>query len=717
MINRSILAIFGVLVLCWIGFVSYGLLHKENSADFRSYFNESDAIVWGIHHPEEVNWDEQHIQTLQLNQSIYSSVVPKLNEPSSLFFSTKRVLFLIEQKSSWDIYAIKRLFKQGLFPLQMGKLNNFEYGKLHGIYKGNQLLIFEGSLNESTGPAFSCDTKASFSKIHLTKAKRDCLISDSYVKHGKIYTYTKSHIGKNHVRVMDDQRIFAQFVPSNIDTYTFFEQGYLAHLDPVFAQSPFSQKMISSGVVFISKDSAKAAIFDYQEEYSPIEILNEKLGMEESNENSAQFNHLRFSNYLSKDKETLFIAQSNGFSVVSSSKELVDFIISEAELANTLSQDENRMRLIYGNLPRKVAFRDISISKQSTVSVYGKKLVETSCRFMDVVERKDNQKIKDYFVMNPGERVLNFVALPERGNVIAYTDKGKLVGYINGLKKWEKTIPQEVLAMSLLEIGQSFAAVQLKNEVQLFDKTGRLVFRMSNLAHIKPAAYFAKSKLEFVVANSINSIQLVNEKGSTVKPFQLVGALKQVEVTTRAKRPILGVLTETMYYTIDLEKRKTIGKYSVDSTFTLVNAGSEITAVSTRNSSFQVLKNGKATQFQTKKNVQLLGTYLNNKDVVFVMTRGKELYAYTASGQMLWEKTIPVQEITSLSISYSKNGTALLCVLDAIENELYIFDQLGRASDQNERHGEEKVQVSPFGSNAYSLTTFLGSYLIQYTKQ
>lgn len=717
MINRSILAIVGVLVLCWIGFVSYGLLHKENSADFCSYFNETDGTVWAIHHPEEVNWDEHHIQTLQLNQSIYSSVVPRLQEPASLFFSKKRIMFLIERRSSWDKQAIKRLFEQGLFPLEMGKLNNFDYGKLHGIYKGNQLLIYEGTLNDAEGFSFSCDTKASFSKIKLGKIKQDYVVSDHYVKQGKIYTYTKSYIGKNQVKEMDDQRIFAQFVPSNIDTYTFYEQGYLAHIDPVFAHSPFSKKMISSGVVFISKDSVKAAIFDYQEEYSPIEILNEKLGMEEANENNAQFDNLHFSKFLSSDNATLFVAQSNGFAVVSSSKELVDFIISEAELANTLSQDENRMRLIFGNLPRKVAFRNASTSQQSTVSVYGKKLVETSCRFMDVIDRKDDQKIKDYFVMNPGERVLHFVALPERGNVIAYTDKGKLVGYINGLKKWEKPCSQEVLDMSLVEIGQSFAAIQLKNEVQLFDKTGRLVFRMSNLAHIKPAAYFAKSKLEFVVANSTNSIHLVGEKGTTIKPFQLIGGLKQVEVTTKAKKPVLGVLTESMFYTIDLEKRKTIGKYIVDSTYSLVNTGTEITAISLQGATCHVLKNGKATQFQIKNNVQLLGTYLNNKEVVYIMTRGKELYAYTANGQLFWEKSIPVQEMTSLSISYSKNGKALLCILDAIENELYIFDQLGRASDQNERHGEEKVQVSPFGSNAYSITTFLGSYLIQYTKQ
>ena len=56
-------------------------------------------------------------------------------------------------------------------------------------------------------------------------------------------------------------------------------------------------------------------------------------------------------------------------------------------------------------------------------------------------------------------------------------------------------------------------------------------------------------------------------------------------------------------------------------------------------------------------------------------------------------------------------------VTERAENELYLLDQLGRASDTNERHGEMKVQVSPFGANAYSITTFLGSYLIQYTKQ
>jgi hypothetical protein len=225
-----------------------------------------------------------------------------------------------------------------------------------------------------------------------------------------------------------------------------------------------------------------------------------------------------------------------------------------------------------------------------------------------------------------------------------------------------------------------------------------------------------KNNTEFVVANTDKSFQLLNEKGALIKPFQVNGSIKQLEVTTQAKKPILGILTSTMYYTIDLEKRKTMSKVSIDSSYVLINTGLELIPASVRNSNLTMIKNGKPTQFSTKSNVKLLGSYLLNKELVYMLTRGKELYAYQ-NGKILWEKSLPVQEISDLSIQSSKKGTPILCLLDGLENELLILDQNGRTSDQNERHGETKVQVGPFGANAYSITTFLGSYLIQYTKQ
>lgn len=720
--KRLLLALLGMFLITWIGFVSYDLLQKENTHDFRAYFHVSDGTIWAIHQPNEVNWADHGIQTVSLNQALYSSLSSRLEEPCSYFFSAKKVLFLVEKRSSWTKKEIQQLFQNGLFPIELGKLNSFEYGKLHGIFKGNQLLIYDGDLDAANEKSFQVDAKASLSRVIPSTKKNGGRVSDIYLKKGRIYTYTKSSIGKNSIKELDDRRIFAPVVPSTIESYSFYERSYLAKVDPVFAHSVFSKQMISSGVVFVTKDKHCAAIFDYQEDYSPIDILNEHLQIEGSDELSAEYKHLRFAKIMeeyndsSSQKPSLHIALIDGFAVVSTSKEFMDYVISESELSNTLSQDEKRTLAVYGNLPKKVAFRHVSKSKQQSISVYGKKLVETNCRLIDVVDRKENQKIKDYFVMNPGVRVIDFAAFPERGNVIALTENHTLVGYINGLKKWEKPCPQEVLSMQLINIGQSFVSVQFANETQLFDKTGRLVFRMTSQNNITPSAYFAKNKMEFVVANTDKSIQLLNDKGTVIKPFQVNGTIKQIAVTTQAKKPILGVLTSNMYYTIDLEKRKTLSKVNMDSTYSIINTGVDLIPISARNSNLMMIKNGKTTQFSTKSNVKLLGSYLLNKELTIILSRGKELYAYQ-NGKIIWEKTISAQEISALSIQKSKNGTPILCILDALENELFIFDQLGRASDQNERHGEIKVQVSPFGANAYSITTFLGSYLIQYTKQ
>jgi len=722
MMKRLLLAILGLFIVTWISFVSFDLLQKENTQNFRAYFHASDGAIWAIHQPNEVNWNDHAIQTPSLNQALYSSLAGRMHEPCSYIFSSKKVLFLLEKSSTWSKKEIQQLFKNGMFPFELGKLNSFEYGKLHGIYKGNQLLIYEGVLNETWDKGFQLDKKASLSRVILSAKKNDWRVSDMYLKKGKIYTYTKSLIQSNNIKEVDDRRIFAHVIPANIESYSFYEKSYLAKVDPVFAHSAFSKQMITSGVVFVTKDALCAAIFDYQEDYSPIEMLNEYLQVEGSNELSVEYKHLRFSKIMegfsdsSSKNPTLHVALMDGFAVVSSSKEFLDYVISESELTNTLSQDEKRLTAVYGNLPKKVAFRQVSKSKQQSLSVYGKKMLETNCRIIDFIDRKENQKIKDYFVMNPGVRVIDFAAFPERGNVIALTENHTLVGYINGLKKWEKPCPQEVISMDLVDVGQSFVSIQFERETQLFDKTGRLAFRMTTQKNVPPSAYFAKNKMEFVVANSANSIQLLNDQGTVIKPFQVIGSIKQLAITLQAKNPILGVLTSTMYYTIDLAKRKTLSKMSIDSTYNMQNTGLELIPTSVMNSTLTMIKKNKPTQFSAKSNVKLLGSYLLNQEIVCVLSRGKELYAYK-NGKILWEKTLPVQEISALSIESSKNGLPILCLLDGLENELLIIDQNGRVSDQNERHGERKVQVSRFGSSAYSITTFLGSYLIQYTKQ
>jgi hypothetical protein len=55
-------------------------------------------------------------------------------------------------------------------------------------------------------------------------------------------------------------------------------------------------------------------------------------------------------------------------------------------------------------------------------------------------------------------------------------------------------------------------------------------------------------------------------------------------------------------------------------------------------------------------------------------------------------------------------------LLDGIENELYLLNELGELIDDSSKHGEQKIALSGFGTRGFSITTFLGNYLIQYNK-
>jgi hypothetical protein len=44
------------------------------------------------------------------------------------------------------------------------------------------------------------------------------------------------------------------------------------------------------------------------------------------------------------------------------------------------------------------------------------------------------------------------------------------------------------------------------------------------------------------------------------------------------------------------------------------------------------------------------------------------------------------------------------------------LNEQGSTIDEIKRHGEKDLQITDYGNNGISVTTFLGNYLIQYAK-
>lgn len=712
--QRLLLAVLGLVALSWVLFSSYDLLSNENLTDFRYYFNKADQTVYVVQDPRSLDWNNERITTTELNQSLYYSINKSIKEPVTLFFSAKKTKMLIEKKNNWTQKEVRKLFANGLFPLQMGGLKKFEFGKLHGFFNGNQLIIFEGELSSPRAYELNLSTKSSYSWFSWDQDQ--IKLTETYRKKEGFYRYTKISSRKTLLSKHDDKILFSEIVPDFFQSYAFYDKTYALQQDPYFAKTPW-YRSVKTGFVCLKKDNVSLVIFDFKENANPIQTLNEFFHKEELNADVATFSNLSFSKLVSDEKADWHVAVLGQFGLASTDKSLLDQALGAASLGQTLSQNEHKLKRVFSNMPRKVSARWVDAQHKQTISLLGKQLVQTNyTKYGDqIVENSDN--IRDYFVMNPGYRVLHFAAFDQRGNSIAYTENHQLVGYLNGLRKWEKPMEKEVFNIYQIKAFPELICVQLANEAQLYDKNGKLIYRLTHDAGTELQVIENKAKKEFVCVSGGTAVQLYNDKGTLIKQFAVGSVPKSIHCYVYNSRATVGVLTDTQMHFIDLAKRKNMTRVNVDSTFVLVGNNNAAFAVKAIKNKATVITSAGQQQFTIPNGVQCIGSYLKGKETMLIFKRNCSLFVYNLDGQRIWEKTIQANELTNLTSFKTANQRTILAFLDAVGNQVFLLDEHGRDLYQTKRHGQQAIQLSAFGANAYSLTTYLGNYLIQYNLQ
>lgn len=704
----------GVIGLIWISYISFDLLKNESTGDFKSYFNENDRQVIAIHEFSEVDRNSDNFILPPSNEALLfflSSKVPS----ASYYVSSSRPIIVVERRENWTKSAVRNLFRNGIFPLKMGRMRSFTFGKFQGEYSKKQLILYACDLKITKSYIFDVDTKASFSKIQFNTTGIE--ITDVYNKANSTIQYKKTIIGTNNVRRHDDRKLFASILPDKFSSYSFYDKYYLSKTEPEFNKSPI-RKWVESGLVILRNNGSSIALFDFKEGQSPIQNLNEIYGKEELNEEFASFDDVKFTSLIRQEsKRTLYFAESDGFCLVSYDKGLLDEVLTEIKLGHSLSQNESKTEEIYGELPRKVSCRIIDSMSTKAISIFGKNSIEITYSIKDVPLEKEVKKVREYFSMNPGERVLDFACFNERGNTIILTESKKIVGYINGLKKWEKQLKGEI-SLKTLSTDNSLISVFVNGECQLFDKYGKNVLRYNSIKNICPEQFVNQSKKEFLVANSNNTFVLLGENGSVVKQFSCVGNIKEMAATKINNRYVGLVATKSMLYSIDLNKRKTLQKITIDSSFVLGKDEMSLYAVSLNKGELTVINH------KGQKNVYSVGNYericsvFQDKDGLSIaLKRGNKLGVFDATGKRKWESTFELSELTEFYSYLSKNNRVLSLIFDGIENELHLLDSKGNLIANSSKHAEQRIEISSFGNSGFSITTFLSNYIIQYNKQ
>ena len=711
--NRIFIIIVCLGLTAWISYVSYDLIRTDTSSNLRDFFSFEDELIVVSHNPKEINWEENNLEVLSTSLAIYNSVVPKINYESSIFLSSKRPVILIERKENWIKKEVEAIFSKGLMPIQFQGKMNFTFGKYKGIFLKNQLILFQGRLIKNTKLRFDVDKKASYSLIFLSE--KMIKTSDVYKKGKGILKYTKTKFSKTKINSIDDSKLFAGILPREFNTYSFFSTSYLKETDREFQKSDFS-KWLDKGLVFIRNNNQNAVIFYFKEGQNPIQNLNEKLNIEERNESSANFKNIPFSSYFKQDLATgFFIEEFNNFAVISTDKSYLDEIVAEINLGHSLSQDEKKMDFVYSELPVKVASRIVSNKEHKAINIFRSIKIETEYIASNKINVEEQENDKDYFTMNIGERIKDFIALDERGNVIALTESNKLIGYINGLRKWEKQLLNNNIILKDFKSDKNYFSLLLNGECQVIDKNGRIIYRLIATNGIVPLKF--SSKEEFFTVNGPNNFSLLNGKGSVIKEFSTNGLIKQTGQYQKDRKNQIGILTQNMIYFLNPQSRSVTKKIACDSSFQLFTDNSSLFFAGIINNSLQIINsNAQSKISKVKSNSSIIGHYFENNNLVLLIKNTNELSALDHNGIVKWKKIMNLSDISSCSVKSGKNGIILIGILDAIENKLYLLNTSGQLIANQDLKGSEKIQITQFGENAFSISTVLGNAVIQYTK-
>lgn len=712
---RILLSLLFLLIISWITYVSLDLLQNESNSNFRFYFNSFDHKIIVIHKHKEVDWQQENFQVITKNQVIYASIIPNIHRESSIFISSKRPIILIEQKENWTEKEVKALFNNGLYPILFNGRRNFSFGKYTGSYSKNQVVIYQGNFVTKVQPVFDFDRKASYSLISFKD--KNARICDVYNKSNGSYLYTKYKVKNNKTAMYDDKKLFSSILPVNFSEYKFFSTSYLQEIDLEFKKSAFS-KWVDKGLVFIRNKNQSAVLFYFKDGQNPIQNLNEKLNIEERNESSANFKNILFSSYLKQDKATgFFIEEFNNFAVVSTDKSYLDEIITEINLGKSLSQDEIQCKYVYSELPIEVAYRCVSGDSHKTKSIYGALGLEIE--FIPFSTRKlvDQSKDKDYFSMNVGESIKDFLALEGRGNVIVLTQTNKIIAYIDGLRKWEKQLLSNDPELREFPSNPFLVSLFQNNESQIIDKNGLVIHRLMSSSNIPPIKYKINNT-EFLVVNAQNNIAILNEKGIIIKQFPIVSNIKETAQYKDGNNTRIGILTHNFICVFDPIKRAVFQKIPCDSTIQLFTNNSSIFYAGVEKNVLKLINSvGISKKINIKMNSRIIGHFFENKLFTIVLKNGNSIYAINENGEQKWSTILPSSEISACSIRSAKNGTILIGLLDVIENNLYLLNKNGQRVDNIERQGSNKIQVTIFSENTFSITTLLRNTIIQYTKR
>jgi hypothetical protein len=725
MLGRYVLLTLGVIALLWTGYVAIDLIDKKDELAPLQYFGKEDGSILIIHRQNEVDLSTINFKTTEGNSILINSLSFESANVKSVFLSEKRSHILLESNELWSRELVRELFNASTESLDFSGINSFKTGKYEGEIYRNRLYLSQQKFNTTVSENnwTKHDVKSSASLVQFNAA--DFTLTDIYFKSaGRIdyVTKTNSNSVGNQVK---DKSLFALVLPSNLSNYHFYEKEYLGSIDETFKDNPMYAWM-DKGMVEFTYNEQVVIISDYRQSQDPVNSLFDFVKLDPNNDQYGYFEEVKLTKSFPKESSSGFYAFSmDDFVVLSTDKETCEKIVAEYKLGNTLSQKPDRMEEIFAGLPERVSERYASSASKFSKTVYKNQLFQTILPSGQENLADEIVKPKESVTMKMGQTIQDFIVLNGNGNIIAITKNGNVAAFTNGKRNWERNLGSSSIG-SIEEVnlnGQNYFVFTTKNGLHLIDQQGNspagFPFIINDNEFTAIATnYTWKNKSYFVLPDSKGNLQQIDFSGRKTNTLKsgISDIQTPVDVWVSNRKLFFGVRNSSMFKMFDADSKREFRSFSIMENSTSTKVENELIQFAISNAELirYDQKGNKNTLKGNWKNFSLQGVTEDLSHNLIAYSTGV-LKLIDPTGNIVTIINSNAKEIDNVSVNSLANGKTVICIVDGLENDVYLYGLNGQMFVNQSFEGTGKSIVTQVTNGKYLLTTIVDDFIVQYS--
>jgi hypothetical protein len=186
---------------------------------------------------------------------------------------------------------------------------------------------------------------------------------------------------------------------------------------------------------------------------------------------------------------------------------------------------------------------------------------------------------------------------------------------------------------------------------------------------------------------------------------------KPIDIWVSQKRLFAGIASNTVQFTMfELEKRRALRSFEILPGAKSVKVPNQLFRFSiTDNALVRMDQKGRRDNIDRYPEGKLL--YIN-KNTMAIQT-GTTLSLLNEEGIGFGQITLPFSDIADIYITTLESGKTYICLIDALENNVYLYGTDGSQLINKALEGQTRVHLQTVG-NSKCITTVVDQFVIQY---